>query len=92
MGNIVIRVNRRLVDFNSSVDREVLVLGRLGFSTEMIRLRTGLTKGQVLYRLRAGGVVRSEYRGGYGVAAQMALRLVAQQLRGRADRERISAG
>ena len=55
----------RRVDFlNIQTDLQVLILGRLGFSTEFIARRTGLSWGQVLYRLNKGDTRRSDYRDG----------------------------
>lgn len=55
----------RRVDFlRHKEDLQVLVLGQLGFSTEFISVKTGLTKSQVMYRLQKRGVLRSDYRNG----------------------------
>jgi hypothetical protein len=53
------------VDFvNHAVDLRVAVLGSLGFATDYIAAKTGLTRCQVLYRLRRAGVRRLDYRNG----------------------------
>lgn len=66
----------RKVDFlNEPSDFEVLILGSLGLSTTYISGVTGLTPGQVEYRLRLGGIKRSEYRNGRSKTAHSAMRL-----------------
>lgn len=67
------RANPQPVNFKNTKDLEVLVLGSLGFGTDFIVRKTGLTYSQVLYRLRKGEVKRSEYRDGTGFAARIAL-------------------
>ena len=62
------------VDFLSNrTDLTVLAMGQLGFSTEYIAAMTGLTGGQVLYRLRRGSVRRGAYRNGESSSARIVL-------------------
>jgi len=59
------RVNFREHD----IDFKVLLLGSFGLSTWAIAQKTGLSFGQVLYRLKKGSITRSDYRNGQGMAA-----------------------
>lgn len=65
-------------------DLEVLILGSLGFATDYIAERTKLSVGQVLYRLKHGGVKRADYRHGKTATAQSVIassrRLLAHTL------------
>lgn len=55
----------RLVDFsNNADDFQAVLLGSLGFSTNCIASKTGLSGGQVIYRLGKAGVRRMDYRNG----------------------------
>lgn len=59
---------RRLDLLNDSKDQDVFILGNLGWTGEAIAHKTGLTEGQVNYRLKAWGISRMDYRRGEGVA------------------------
>ena len=48
----------RRVDFLNNRDDQVLVLGQLGFSTDFICAKTGLSPGQIIYRLGKGNTRR----------------------------------
>lgn len=45
-------------------------LGMLGFSTAFIQRRTGLSQGQIIYRLHKLGIKRREYRDGQSALAR----------------------
>ena len=64
------------VDFlDNAHDMQAAVLGQLGFKTEYIAAQTGLSVGQVLYRLNLRGIRRASYRDGSSASAQLVLRL-----------------
>lgn len=64
----------RRVDFvQNKLDLEVLLLGSMGFSTDFICQRTGMSVSQVLYRLRLGAVRRADYRNGTTAVAKFVL-------------------
>ena len=50
--------------FENRADMEVALMGALGFGTDYIAARTGLTHCQVLYRLGKAKICRVEYRNG----------------------------
>lgn len=53
-------------------DFQCVVLAGLGFSTELISQKTGLSHGQVIYRIKKANVKRSDYRdGGSRIAARV---------------------
>ena len=71
----------RRVDFlNQSTDLQVLILGRLGFSTDFIMRRTGLSAGQVMYRLGKGHTRRLDYRDGKSREAETVLDAVQKSV------------
>lgn len=62
------------VDFlRNQKDLEAAVLASMGFDTEFIRRKTGLSPGQIGYRLKLAGVKRVEYRNGRSKLAQVVL-------------------
>lgn len=79
----------RSVDLLDGDDFECVLLASLGFSTRLIQKRTGLTHGQVAYRLRRAGVKRADYRNGesslsssvYRNSRSLAMPAVEAQLR-----------
>lgn len=54
----------RNVDLLHGDDFHCALLGSLGFSTRLIHSRTGLSPGQIAYRLRKGAIKRQDYRNG----------------------------
>ncbi len=65
---------RRHVDFfTEQSDFEVALLGSLGFGTDYIAAKTGLSAGQVVYRLHKAHVKRSDYRAGTSPVARAML-------------------
>lgn len=64
---------RHVIRFTESEEIEVVVMGELGFSTQAIADETGLSKGQVLYRLRLAQVKRADYRNGKSDTAERVL-------------------
>jgi hypothetical protein len=63
----------RHVNLFAGVDFTCALLGSLGFSTRLIMEHTDLTPSQVGYRLRLGGVRRSDYRNGASAVASAML-------------------
>jgi hypothetical protein len=49
---------------HNETDFRVALMGALGFTTECISGRTGLTRCQVDYRLHKAGITRASYRTG----------------------------
>jgi hypothetical protein len=70
---MVARTHRRVDFIRNKQDLEVLLLGSMGFATDFIMERTGLTVGQVLYRLGLGAIKRKDYRNGSTAVAQYVL-------------------
>jgi hypothetical protein len=67
-------IKPRRVDFlTNAIDLRVLSLGALGFGNYCIGKLTGLTNGQINYRLRKGETKRSSYREGRSTSAQIVL-------------------
>jgi hypothetical protein len=65
----------RFVDFyNRSDDFQAALLGSLGFSTTCICNKTGLTSGQVMYRLSKASIRRMDYRNGDSAVASVVLK------------------
>ena len=56
--------NLRRVNLLDGDDFHCALLGSLGFSTRLINARTGLSAGQISYRLRKGSIKRQDYRNG----------------------------
>ena len=64
--------DRRFVDLqNSHVDHQCALLGAFGYSTNYIASKTGLSKGQVQYRLTMGDIKRKDIRNGESPFAQV---------------------
>lgn len=63
----------RRVDLLKGDDFRCALLGSLGFSTKLIHARTGLTPGQIAYRLRMGGIRRQDFRNGESALAERVL-------------------
>ena len=66
------------VDMLTGFDFRCALLGSLGFSTRLITEHTGLTPGQVAYRLRLGGVRRADYRNGTSGTAAAIMRRASE--------------
>jgi hypothetical protein len=61
---------RRKVDpLNNALDFRTALLGGFGFTSGYIASQTGLSPGQITYRLRKSGVKISDFRNGRGVIA-----------------------
>ncbi len=58
------KVVPRRIDWGLVDDMQVWLLGAEGRSNTCIQMETGLSKCQVSYRLRAGGIKLSDYRNG----------------------------
>jgi hypothetical protein len=54
----------RRVNLSEGSDFACVLLGSLGFSSRYISEHTAFSTGQISYRLRLGGVKRSDYRNG----------------------------
>lgn len=54
---------------NEDTDLLVAALGEMGLSTKAIASKTGLSEGQVIYRLGFAGVRRADYRSGESKSA-----------------------
>jgi len=84
------KLARHLVNFESATDLEAVVLARLGLSTNFIKEQTGLSGGQISYRLRKGKdlegygkghTYRSEWRNGTGHLVRDAITMMVPVLR-----------
>ena len=71
-------VNARRVNLLQGEDFHCAMLASLGFSSSLIQLRTGLSPGQIGYRLRMGSIRRQDYRNGN---SQLADRILSQSHR-----------
>jgi hypothetical protein len=71
-------VNARRVNLLHGDDFHCAMLASLGFSTSLIHSRTGLSPGQIAYRLRMGAIKRNDYRNG---DSQLAERILSQSHR-----------
>lgn len=63
-------MRRKLVNWSSDEDLQCAILAALGFSTQHIMEQTGLSAGQISYRLRKGVIKRADYRNGTSAMAQ----------------------
>lgn len=73
------RPKQRLVDFlHVRADYQCALLGAFGFSTYYIKSKTGLSPGQIGYRLKKAEISRMDFRNGQSVYAEMVLRNVRQ--------------
>ena len=59
------------VAFGLKENKDCLTLADLGFSYDTISFKTGLTTGQVSYRLQKTGKKTRDYRNGIGDGAKM---------------------
>ncbi len=64
------RVHRRVDGVNNTQDHWCLLLAMRGRSNRAIFAKTGLSNGQISYRLRLYGVSRMDYRNGVGPLAK----------------------
>ena len=71
-------INLRRVNLLNGDDFHCALLGSLGFSTRLINSRTGLSAGQIAYRLRKGAIRRQDYRNG---DSPLATRILTQSRR-----------
>lgn len=71
-------VHARTVNLLHGEDFHCAMLASLGFSTRLIHSRTGLSPGQIGYRLRLGAIKRQDYRNG---DSQVADRILSQSRR-----------
>ena len=62
-------LKRRRLRLLEGDDFACALLGSLGFSTKLIMARTGLSPSQIGYRLKVGGIKRSDYRNGESLLA-----------------------
>jgi hypothetical protein len=70
------------VDFSrNEADLKAAVLASLGFSSDYISQVTGLSKGQVGYRLRLAQVKRADYRNGRTPLVDLTLRIIMPKAR-----------
>jgi hypothetical protein len=63
----------RRVNLLQGEDFHCAMLASLGFSSHLIHKRTGLSKGQIAYRLRMGAIKRQDYRNGHSMLADRIL-------------------
>jgi len=71
-------VQARRVNLLHGEDFHCVMLASLGFSSRLIQSRTGLSPGQIGYRLRMGSIKRQDYRNG---DSQLADRILNQSHR-----------
>ena len=71
-------VHARRVNLLHGEDFHCVMLASLGFSSRLIQSRTGLSTGQIGYRLRMGSIKRRDYRNG---DSQLADRILNQSHR-----------
>ena len=62
--SLATRTNPRKVNLTEGSDFACALLGSLGFSSRYISEHTAFSTGQISYRLRLGGIKRSDYRNG----------------------------
>jgi len=68
---------RNTITYDADADFKCLMLGKFGFSSRGIGSRTGLSMGQVNYRLKQLGIKRKPYRDGDSEEAQKVIAAVA---------------
>jgi hypothetical protein len=78
--------NKRFVDPFKGRDHQCLVLGIMGFYSRYIAKETGLSEGQVNYRLRKYGIHRSDIRGGNSIFAKTMLNIASDGMEARLTR------
>lgn len=71
-------LSHRRINLLDGDDFHCALLGSLGFSTRLINSRTGLSTGQIAYRLRKGSIKRQDYRNG---DSPLATRILTQSRR-----------
>lgn len=64
----------RYVSWSNGQDFDCVLLGSLGFSSRLIERKTGLTMGQIGYRLKKASVRRLDFRNGVSPEAAVVLR------------------
>jgi hypothetical protein len=75
------RVAPRKVSFlNEREDFFCALMGAMGFGTDFISEATGLSAGQVSYRLNKAAIKRAQYRRGESWEAQAVLKMGQQEL------------
>lgn len=67
--------------FRETVDYDVAVLGEYGWTTKAISRETGLSEGQVAYRLHYAGIKRADYRNGTSATAQLVMEVTRPEVR-----------
>jgi hypothetical protein len=82
---------RTRIDLLSGADLHCCRLGSMGFSSKAIADATGLSPGQVNYRLKLGKVSRAAYRNGTSLVAQKLLRYTKASLTPLIERQLIKA-
>lgn len=69
------------VDFLANdEDFQVALLGAMGFSTTFIKRETGLTDGQIQYRLGKAEIKRKSYRDGESQEAEMVMATLSKKM------------
>ena len=76
-------MKHHFINFRDETDLEAVVLGACGLSTKAIMEKTGLSPGQVGYRLHKADVHRSDYRNGTGMVWRYLEKTVAPKIRNR---------
>jgi hypothetical protein len=79
------------INFFAGADLHCCRLGSMGFGTRAIAEATGLSEGQVGYRLRLGQIKRSDYRNGKSAVAQKLLRYTKASLTPLIERQLVRA-
>ena len=72
-------MSRRRIDFREDQDLMCCLLGETGLFSKAISRETGLSPGQVDYRLRIAGIKRSSYRNGESDMSRLVLSQVASR-------------
>jgi hypothetical protein len=71
------RPNR--IDWMNDDDLKCAIMGAMGFSSQYISEETGLSSGQIQYRLNKGSIKRKDYRNG---KSDMAARVIERMTPG----------
>lgn len=64
----------RRIDFREGPDLKCCILGHAGLHTKAIQEHTGLSGGQVSYRLKLAAIRRKDYRNGESDMSQLVIR------------------
>ena len=64
------------ITWQADEDLKCMILASLGFSTQYIMAQTGLSAGQIGYRLKKGSLKRAHYRNGESEMAQRVIERV----------------